>query len=64
MYKRQVTHRDFCSSLHIITGHRRAGKEYDINFRALVDTKGTLVFLMGVAALHDICQDVYKRQEE
>ena len=36
-----VTHRDFCSSLHIITGHRRAGKEYDINFRALVDTKGT-----------------------
>lgn len=51
-----VTHRDFCSSLHIITGHRRAGKEYDINFRALVDTKGTLVFLMGVAALHDICQ--------
>lgn len=51
-----VTHRDFCSSLHIITGHRRAGKEYDINFQALVNTKGTLVFLMGVAALHDICQ--------
>ena len=23
-----VTHRDFCSSVHIITGHRRAGKEY------------------------------------
>lgn len=51
-----VTHRDFCSSLHIITGHRRAGKEYDINFRALAETRGTLVFLMGVAALHDICQ--------
>ena len=27
-----VTHRDFCSSLHIITGHRRAGQEYDIDF--------------------------------
>lgn len=51
-----VTHRDFCSSLHIITGHRRAGKKYDIDFQALVQTKGTLVFLMGVAALHDICQ--------
>lgn len=55
-----VTHRDFCSSLHIITGHRRAGKEYDINFHALVETKGTLVFLMGVAALHDICQGLLK----
>lgn len=51
-----VTHRDFCSSLHIITGHKRAGKEYDIDFKALVDTKGTLVFLMGVSALSDICE--------
>lgn len=51
-----VTHRDYCSSLHIITGHRRAGQEYDIDFRALVDTKGTLVFLMGAAALKDICK--------
>ncbi len=50
-----VTHRDFCSSVHIITGHKRAGKEYDIDFRALVNTKGTLVFLMGVSALPDIC---------
>ena len=50
-----VTHRDFCSSLHIITGHRRAGKEYDIDFKALVNTRGTLVFLMGIAALEDIC---------
>ena len=51
-----VTHRDFCSSLHIITGHKRAGQEYDIDFRALTQTKGTLVFLMGIAALEDICK--------
>lgn len=51
-----VTHRDFCSSLHIITGHKRAGQEYDIDFAALVNTKGTLVFLMGIAALEDICK--------
>ena len=51
-----VTHRDFCSSVHIITGHKKAGEEYDIDFRALVDTKGTLVFLMGVSALPDICE--------
>lgn len=51
-----VTHRDFCSSLHIITGHKKAGQEYDIDFEALVRTKGTLVFLMGISALADICQ--------
>jgi uroporphyrinogen III methyltransferase/synthase len=50
-----VTHRDFTSSLHIITGHKKAGQPYDINFRALVETEGTLVFLMGVTALPDIC---------
>ncbi len=50
-----VTHRDFCSSLHIITGHKRAGEPYTIDFEALVRTGGTLVFLMGVAALGDIC---------
>ncbi|MEQ2456770.1 uroporphyrinogen-III C-methyltransferase [Flavonifractor hominis] len=50
-----VTHRDCCSSLHIVTGHQRAGKELDIDFDALVRTRGTLVFLMGVSALPQIC---------
>lgn len=49
-----VTHRDFCSSVHIITGHKRAGEEYDIDFDALVRSRGTLVFLMGIAAMPDI----------
>ena len=49
-----VTHRDFCSSVHVVTGHRREDREYDIDFDALVRTGGTLVFLMGIAALHDI----------
>ena len=51
-----VTHRDYCSSVHVITGHKRAGAEYDIDFEALVRTGGTLIFLMGVAALNDICE--------
>ncbi len=46
-----VTHRDFCSSLHIVTGHKREGMDYDIDFPSLVKTKGTLVFLMGIASL-------------
>lgn len=51
-----VTHRDYCSSVHFITGHKKAGEEYDIDFDALVRTKGTLVFLMGLGALDDICR--------
>jgi uroporphyrin-III C-methyltransferase len=51
-----VTHRDCCSSLHIVTGSARAGKDLSINYDALVGTNGTLVFLMGVAPLPEICQ--------
>lgn len=51
-----VTHRDFCSSVHIITGHARAGAELQIDYEALCRTGGTLVFLMGVTALPKICQ--------
>ncbi|MCD7882865.1 MAG: uroporphyrinogen-III C-methyltransferase [Lachnospiraceae bacterium] len=56
-----VTHRDFCSSVHIITGHKRAAaggaqSVLNIDFEALVRTRGTLVFLMGVSALGDICR--------
>lgn len=46
-----VTHRDYCSSVHIVTGHARQGKPLEIDFEALVRTGGTLVFLMGVSAL-------------
>lgn len=49
-----VTHRDCASSVHIITGHRRKGKDHDIDFEALVRTGGTLVFLMGVSSLESI----------
>ena len=55
-----VTHWDFTSSLHIITGHKRKGQEYNIDFEALVRTKGTLVFLMGITAMADICDGLLK----
>lgn len=45
-----VTHRAFASSVHIITGHAKAGGELDLDFDALVRHKGTLVFLMGVSS--------------
>lgn len=46
-----VTHRDYASSLHIITGHAKEGASLDIDFEALVRAGGTLVFLMGVTAM-------------
>ncbi len=55
-----VTHRDFCSSVHIITGHKRKDASYDIDFEALVRTGGTLVFLMGLAAMQDILEGLMK----
>lgn len=49
-----VTHRDFCSSVHIITGHSRQGGLPAIDFTSLAKLSGTLVFLMGVQSLPDI----------
>lgn len=51
-----VTHRDYCSSLHIITGHKKAGKVLQIDFDALCRMGGTMVFLMGVSSLPYICR--------
>lgn len=49
-----VTHRDCCSSVHIIAGHQKDGSGEEIDFDALVRTKGTLVFLMGVGMLPEL----------
>jgi len=50
-----VTHRDYASSLHIITGHKKKNEELNIDYYALVRAKGTLVFMMGLAAIDEIC---------
>ncbi len=50
-----VTHRDFCSSFHVITAHQKKNEPLRIDFESLVKTKGTLIFLMGVSTLGDIC---------
>ena len=47
-----VTHRDYTSSFHVITGHpRKGGKLQIIDFDALVRLNGTLIFLMGITAM-------------
>ena len=51
-----VTHRDYTSSFHVITGHARKGGESRIDYEALARLDVTLVFLMGVTALPEICE--------
>lgn len=46
-----VTHRDYSSSVHIITGHMKEGGKLNVNFEALAALKGTLIFLMGVSTV-------------
>lgn len=50
-----VTHRDHSSSLHILTGHAKNGGAPAIPYPELARLGGTLVFLMSLSALRDIC---------
>jgi len=55
-----VTHRDYTSTLAIITGHEAEGKEESrIDFKALAKL-GTLVFLMGVKNLPNLVENLLK----
>lgn len=51
-----VTHRDFCSSVHIITGHGKKDSKVNIDFDALVRLNGTLVFMMSVSTVGMIAE--------
>ena len=55
-----VTHRDYCSSVHIITAHSKKGGELKINFPALCALEGTLIFLMGVTSMEMVCEGLVK----
>lgn len=50
-----LTHRDYVSSFHVITGHPRKDGTSRIDYPALVKMGGTLVFLMGLSKLEEIC---------
>lgn len=46
-----VTHRDYASSFHVITGHTQADPKQEPDYAELAKLNGTLVFLMGLANL-------------
>lgn len=49
-----VTHRDYTSSFHVITGHARKDGTLNIDFDSLVRLNGTIVFLMSVSSMEKI----------
>ena len=54
-----VTHRDHCTSFHVITGHERAERnESALDFEAYAQLRGTLVFMMGVSNLAHIAHEL------
>jgi uroporphyrinogen III methyltransferase/synthase len=55
-----LTHRDHCSSVHIVTGHGGDSVDRDIDYHALVQAGGTLVLLMGLSSLEEICGNLVK----
>lgn len=59
-----VTHRDFSSSLHIITAHKKNNSSLDLDFPTISKLKGTLVFLMGVSSIKLICDGLIKNGKD
>jgi len=54
-----VTHRTLSSALGLITGHETPDKaDPDLDFEALANWRGTLVFYMGVSNLEPICRSL------
>ncbi len=51
-----VTHRDFASSFHVVTGHAKKDDSLDINWESLAREKGTVVFLMGIGNIKHITE--------
>ncbi|MBD2816327.1 uroporphyrinogen-III C-methyltransferase [Xenorhabdus sp. Flor] len=54
-----VTHRDYASSFHVVTGHTSQGNEQQ-NWEILAQLEGTLIILMGMTRLMDICQQLIR----
>ena len=52
-----ITQRGLASSFHVITGQRR-DSEADLNWNNIAHQEGTLVFLMGMSNLANICHNL------
>ena len=56
-----LTHRDHTATVAIVTGHERTSKyQSNICWEKLATGIGTIVFLMGIGNLRNICQELIK----
>ncbi len=55
-----VTHRDFCSSFHVIAGHTKNDGNLQIDYHSLVKLGGTLIFMMSVSSSPEIAKGLIK----
>lgn len=51
-----LTHRDYASSFHVFTGHKKEGEALDFDYETMAKLKGTLVFFMALKNVQEICQ--------
>ncbi|MCX7715584.1 MAG: uroporphyrinogen-III C-methyltransferase [Clostridia bacterium] len=56
-----ITHRDYASSFHVITGHELKS---NINYAVLAKESGTLVFMMSLNALSSIVQKLMENGKD
>ncbi len=60
-----VTHRNFCSSLHIIAGNKKdKDKKNHIDYKILSKIEGTIVFLMGLKNIKFIIRNLIKNGKD
>ncbi|MBC8949657.1 MULTISPECIES: uroporphyrinogen-III C-methyltransferase [Xenorhabdus] len=52
-----ITHRNYASGFHVVTGHTSQDNEQQ-NWEILAQLEGTLVILMGMTRLMEICQQL------
>lgn len=53
-----LTHRGVATSVRLITGHCRADKPLDLNWKSLADENTTLVFYMGLASIPQLREEL------
>ena len=61
-----VTHRDYASSFHVITGHEGSHKNGAtvLDYGTLAREEGTLIFLMGLKNLPNIVQSLIENGKD
>ncbi|RKD30623.1 uroporphyrinogen-III C-methyltransferase [Thermohalobacter berrensis] len=58
-----ITHRDYASSFHVITGHLKDDSK-ELNWKAISNLQGTLVFLMGMSNLKKITKKLIENGKD